>query len=103
MLIHCVYFWFKADADPTLVARFPEGLRRLCSIADVQSGQYGPPAATPERAVIDHSYAFGLVATFADIAAHDRYQAHPIHAEFLSEFGSSWERVQVYDLQTQTK
>jgi hypothetical protein len=98
MLIHSVYFWFKADADPAVAARFEEGLRRLTAIPDVQTAYFGRPEATPKRAVIDDSYAWGLVETFADLAAHDRYQEHELHEQFLREFSSSWEKVQVYDV-----
>lgn len=98
MLIHSVYFWFKADADPALVARFEEGLRRLTAIPDIETAHIGRPEATPKRPVIDDSYAWGLVEIFSDLAAHDRYQAHEIHQQFLREFSSSWQKVQVYDV-----
>lgn len=100
MLVHAVYFWFKTDADPAVVARFADGLKRLSAIPDVQSATYGRPAATPKRPVIDDSYAWGLVATFADLAAHDRYQDHSVHHAFVAEFASSWAKVQVYDYET---
>jgi hypothetical protein len=100
MLVHCVYFWFKPDADPAVLAAFESGLRRLTTIPDVVTAYVGKPEATPKRAVVDDSYDWGLVATFADLAAHDRYQEHPIHAQFLSEFSASWLRVQVYDVRT---
>lgn len=98
MLIHSVYFWFRSDADPALVARFPAGLARLATIPEVQTAYFGRPEETPPRAVVDASYAWALIETFADIEAHDRYQAHPIHDEFLKEFAASWQRVQVYDV-----
>ena len=98
MLIHSVYFWFKDDADPAVVARFEQGLARLATIPEVQAAHYGRPEVTPKRPVVDDTYSWGLVETFADLEAHDRYQAHEIHAEFLREFAASWERVRVYDV-----
>jgi hypothetical protein len=98
MLIHSVYFWFKPEADPALVARFEGGLRLLTQIPDIKTAHFGRPEATPKRPVIDDSYAWGLVETFEDLAAHDRYQAHEIHQQFLKEFSSSWLKVQVYDV-----
>jgi hypothetical protein len=94
-----VYFWFKPSADPAVVVRFEDGLKSLCAIPDVQSAYYGRPDATAKRPVIDDSYAWALIATFADIAAHDSYQDHPVHHAFLGEFGATWEKVQVYDLE----
>jgi hypothetical protein len=98
MLVHSVYFWFKPDAAPATVAAFEAGLARLTAIPEIVSAHFGKPEATPQRAVVDDSYAWALVEIFPDLAAHDRYQAHPIHQEFLREFSGSWQRVQVYDV-----
>jgi hypothetical protein len=98
MLIHSVYFWFKSDADPSVVAAFEAGLVRLTSIPDITTAYFGRPEATPSRAVIDDTYSWALVEIFPDLAAHDRYQEHPIHQEFLAQFAASWQRVQVYDV-----
>jgi hypothetical protein len=98
MLIHSVYFWFKPDADPALVQRFDDGLQSLAGIPGIRSLYCGRPAATAKRPVIDDSYAWALVVTFADIAAHDHYQEHALHEQFLREFAGTWARVQVYDV-----
>ena len=98
MLIHSVYFWFKPEADAAVVAAFEAGLRRLTSIPDITTAYFGRPEATPPRDVVDQSYAWALVEIFPDLAAHDRYQEHPLHLEFLAQFSASWARVQVYDV-----
>ena len=98
MLIHSVYFWFKADADPARVARFEQGLLALTRIPDIKTAHFGRPEATPKRASVDDSYAWALFAIFADVEAHDRYQTHSIHEEFLREFAPLWAKVQVYDV-----
>ena len=100
MLVHSVYFWFKPDADPQVVAAFESGLKRLTGIPDIGTAYFGRPEVTPKRAVVDDTYAWALVETFEDLAAHDRYQVHPIHQQFLEEFAASWQRVQVYDVRT---
>jgi hypothetical protein len=100
MLIHSVYFWFKPDADPSVVAAFEAGLARLTSIPDISSAYFGRPEATPPRPVIDDTYSWALVEIFSDLAAHDRYQEHPLHQEFLAQFSASWQRVQVYDVRS---
>ena len=98
MLIHSVYFWFKPDAAPNIVEAFEAGLRRLTSIPDIQQAYFGMPELTAERDVVDNSYAWALVEIFADREAHDRYQEHPLHQDFLRQFAESWQRVQVYDV-----
>jgi hypothetical protein len=98
MLVHSVYFWLKPDAEPSLAGRFEAGLKRLTTIPDVRSAHYGRPEATPKRPVIDDSYSWALIAVFDDVAAHDRYQTHALHRDFVEEFRPIWERVQVYDV-----
>jgi hypothetical protein len=97
VLIHSVYFWFKADADPERVAEFEAGLKRLITIPQVQQAYLGKPEKTPPRPVIDQSYDWALVVHFANLADHDVYQEHAIHQEFLDRFAATWQRVQVYD------
>lgn len=97
VLIHSVYFWFKADAEPARMAAFEAGLRRLADIAQVQQAYVGKPEQTPARPVIDQSYDWALVVHFASLADHDAYQDHPVHLEFLDRFAATWQRVQVYD------
>jgi hypothetical protein len=79
-------------------SRFEAGLKRLASIPDVRDAVIGTPASTVKRSVVEDGYAWALLLTFADIAAHDRYQVHPLHDAFVAEFADSWERVQVYDV-----
>lgn len=98
MLIHSVYFWFKAEADPVRVAEFERGLRSLASIQQVEHAYFGKPELTPTRPVIDASYQWALIVHFENLAAHDAYQEHPLHLEFLEQFAATWERVQVYDV-----
>jgi hypothetical protein len=54
------------------------------------------PADT-DRPIIDRSYSYALILTFADKAAHDAYQVHPTHDKFRTECGHLWSRVQIYD------
>jgi Stress responsive A/B Barrel Domain len=98
VLIHSVYFWFKADAPPARVAEFEAGLQRLISIEQVQRAFIGKPEQTPPRPVIDQSYDWALVVHFESLAEHDAYQEHPLHLEFLDQFAATWQQVRVYDV-----
>lgn len=99
VLIHSVYFWFKPDAAPARVAEFEAGLRSLTGVEHIRQAYFGRPAQTPARPVIDGSFDWALLLHFDDVAAHDAYQAHPLHDEFLERFAALWARVQVYDAQ----
>jgi hypothetical protein len=100
MLVHSVYFWFKPNTEAAVLARFEGELRRLGTLPQVTSSYIGVPEATTKRPVIDDSYAWALILMFADVAAHDGYQQHPVHEAFVEAFRSSWDRVQVYDVRT---
>jgi len=56
----------------------------------------GEPAGT-QRDVVDNSYSVGLAVVLPDKAAHDAYQKHPLHLEFIARNQPHWDRVRVHD------
>jgi hypothetical protein len=97
MFIHTVYFYLKENTPPA--AR--EQLKRDCvellgQIPDVRFCFAGTPAGTP-RTVVDNSYGVGVTVVLTDAAAHDVYQTHPLHLDFIARNKEHWARVQVYD------
>lgn len=96
MFTHSVYFWLRDDLSPEATARFVDGIRSLTTIDTVQLGFIGTPAST-DREIIDRSYSYALIVWFADAAAHDAYQAHPIHDRFREQCGGSWKKIVIYD------
>lgn len=97
MLVHSVFFWLRKDLSPEQRDAFRKGLESLAGIAAAEAVYVGTPAATPPRPVIDSSYDFALNVLLKDVAAHDAYQADPVHLAFVAEFKSCWDRVQIYD------
>ena len=97
MFVHTVFFWMKAgvsDADrKQLVSDCLEFLGKVPTVKQIWAGQ---PAQTP-REVVDNSYDVGLTVILADKAAHDVYQAHPLHIDFIKRNKQNWDRVRVYD------
>jgi hypothetical protein len=96
MFVHAVYFWLRDGLTRADEQRFAEGLESLRSIDGVVHGYIGVPAPT-DRPVIDRSYSRALVLVFAEEAAHDSYQVHPVHDRFRAECGSLWTQVRIYD------
>jgi hypothetical protein len=47
--------------------------------------------------VVDNSYDVALCVVFDDVAAHDVYQSHPLHQQFIERNQKYWQRVQVRD------
>lgn len=97
MFVHVVFFWLKEDAPANaksqLLADCREYLSKIPGLAHFDAGN---PAMTP-REVVDNSYAVGLLTVFPDRAAHDVYQTHPLHLQFIERNKANWKRVQVYD------
>lgn len=99
MLIHHVYFWLKpdapAEAGESLLADCRHLLAEVPGVAELRAGT---PAMT-KRDVVDNSYAVGLSVAFATVAAHDAYQDHPKHLEFIDRNKAHWAKVLVYDFE----
>lgn len=99
MFIHSVYFWLANPESNDDRAALQAGLETLRGVNAIQQATIGTPANT-RRPVIDHSYDFALLLTFADEAAHDVYQVHPEHLAFVDACKHLWSRVQIYDVET---
>lgn len=97
MFIHTVYFWLNdgvgEDVRRRMLTDCVELMSRIPAVRQVWSGE---PAMTP-REVVDNSYSVGLCVVLDDANAHDEYQAHPMHKEFLSRYKQFWKKIQVYD------
>ena len=96
MFVHAVYFWLRPDLTSDERDRMDAGLRSIRAIESVSQGYIGVPAST-DRPVIERGYSRSLVLVFADAAAHDAYQGHPVHDRFREECGSLWTAVRIYD------
>ncbi|MBC6992863.1 Dabb family protein [Neolewinella lacunae] len=96
-LIHTVYFWLQPDLDEAARRDFEQGVARLAAVPGVLHFYAGPPAKTIEREVTDHSFDYSLHLFFADVAAQEHYQDHPIHLQFVAEQAAKFATVKVYD------
>ena len=83
MFIHTVYFWLTENAPPTACEQLVRDCKQILGkIPTVLHLFAGPPAMTP-RDVVDNSYAIGLTVILDDSAAHEIYQKHPLHLDFI--------------------
>jgi hypothetical protein len=97
MFIHTVYFWMKLRTTDAARQQLIDDARAyLGKIPGVRHLWAGRPAMTP-REVVDNSYDVGLTVVLDDSAAHDVYQVHDLHLEFIARNKPEWERVQIYD------
>ena len=96
-MIHTVYFWLDDALSAEEQGDFTRAVQQLEAIPSVKRMFVGPPAATPDREVVDHSYDLALIVWFDDVAGHELYQEHPIHLKFVSENEAKFKEVRVYD------
>jgi hypothetical protein len=97
MFIHYVNFWLNPQTPASARSQIVADCRKyLAPIPTVKSLWAGQPANTP-RSVVDNSYDVGLCVVFDDVAAHDVYQSHPLHQQFIERNQKHWLRVQVRD------
>ena len=97
MLVHTVFFWLRKDLDSGQKAKFLTGLESLKEIEHADSVFIGKPATVAERPVCDGSYDFCLTVILKNVPAHDAYQAHEKHQNFIATHKNKWVRVKVYD------
>jgi hypothetical protein len=80
MLTHVVLFKFKDETSAEQAARLETGLKGLPAvIAEIREFRVGRDIVRSER-----SYDLALVSAFDDLAAMQRYQAHPAHQEVVA-------------------
>jgi hypothetical protein len=96
MFSHVVIFWTD-PANPNAAAELVAGAQKyLQPIAGMRFFHVGQMVGSP-RPVVEQSYQVALNTVFADKAAHDAYQVHPLHLEFIAQCGKLWKKVTVYD------
>jgi hypothetical protein len=97
MFIHHVYFWLKPATPPEAKTQLVDDCRQLLrGIPGIVHLWAGEPAMTP-REVVDNSYSVGLCIILENSAAHDAYQTHPTHLNFIARNKAHWERVRIMD------
>ena len=96
-LAHMVYFKLK-DSSPEGVERQLAACRKyLTDHPGTLVFGIGRRTADLEREVNDRDFDVGLHMVFESRAAHDRYQVHPRHVQFIEENKPYWSKVRVFD------
>ena len=82
MVTHLVIFTWIAEATSEQVDALRQALDLMAeALADLASIRHGP-----DLRFRDGNGDYALVATFADRAGWDAYQAHPKHKAFVQDF-----------------
>jgi Stress responsive A/B Barrel Domain len=99
MFSHVVIFWTDHEQPHTadeLLAGIKKYLEPIPGVAHFSVGKMVPSP----REVVDQSYHVALNIVFANKQAHDDYQAHPMHQEFVhAVLKRLCKKVRVYDFE----
>lgn len=97
-LVHSVYFWLNNPDDKKERAEFEKALKKLIKTNKIAVKKHlGKPGSTEKRDVVDNSYDYCMILTFANLKAQRLYQDAPTHLIFIDEAKHLWKKVQVYD------
>lgn len=97
VLAHDVYFTLR-DASPEAKQKLVDACRRhLNGHEGTVFFAAGLRADEMARDVNDRAYDVSLHVYFRDRAAHDAYQDHPRHKQFIAEMNANWKAVRVFD------
>jgi len=96
---HVVYFWLRNPDDQAECREFEAAIRELMSKSRYTKTNFlgRPPEAS--REVVDDSFTYTMIVTFASAAAQNAYQQEQAHLDFIARAGHLWEKVVVYDAQ----
>jgi hypothetical protein len=94
---HTVYFWLKNPDSKEDRAAFESSLRKfLAQSAYAKTKFIGTPPG-PSRDVVDGSFTYSLIVTFASAEDEQLYQDEIPHQRFIAESKALWSKVVVYD------
>lgn len=97
-MIHNVYFWLKEEVTDGQKKEFEQGIKDfIAAVDEIQKAEIGKPAGTPDRDVVDHSFAYSLFVWFKSVDDHNTYQHHAAHKVFIDKYAQLWSKVQVLD------
>jgi len=97
MLSHNVFFKLKEPGDESREALINACHKFLSGHPGVVFYAAGGLAGEFDRGVNVRDFDVALHLVFADRAAHDAYQEHPRHKQFIEENKEAWKDVRVFD------
>jgi hypothetical protein len=96
-LAHMVFFTLK-DSSDTNRKRLVDACKKYLEAHDgVVYFSVGTLNSDLKREVNDRDFDVALHVVFRNRAAHDRYQDHPRHLEFIEKSKDLWSKVRVFD------
>jgi hypothetical protein len=96
-LAHMVYFTLKDNSPAGVEKQLAACRKYLTDHPGVIFFAIGTRTSGLNREVNDKEFDVGLHVVFESRAAHDQYQLHPRHVQFIEENKPHWAKVRVFD------
>jgi hypothetical protein len=96
-LAHMVFFTLAEDTKANRESLIAACTKYLKGHEGTVYYSAGSVADDLDRDVNDRDFDIGLHLVFANKAAHDKYQTHPRHLEFIEKNKQLWAKVRVFD------
>jgi hypothetical protein len=95
--VHSVYIWLKNPDSKEDRAAFESSLKKFLKNSKFAKTNFigTPPVAT--REIVDDTFTYSLIVTFASAADQDGYQKEEAHLKFIEESQHLWNKIQIYD------
>jgi hypothetical protein len=97
ILAHDVYFTLKDPSEAAQARLVAACLKYLSGHEGCLAMSAGRRASEFDRPVNDAGFHVALHVYLKDRAAHDAYQEHPRHKQFIEESRPNWKEVRVFD------
>lgn len=97
LLVHSVYVELKEDSSEARQKLIDDCRKYLQPIPGIVAFAVGPRDEGLDREVNDLAFDVGLTIVFRDRTAHDLYQPHTRHQEFIARNKDNFARVRVFD------
>lgn len=95
--VHSVFFWLKNPNNESEQEAFEKYLSTFINNSIYVKSKHIGKMAPSKRDVVDSSYDYALVVTFASAEEQAKYQQEPVHLKFVDEAAHLWSKVVVYD------
>ena len=96
-IAHMVYFTLEDASEPKVDLLLSECKKYLDDHPGLEYFAVGRLNPELSRPVNDRGFHVSLHTIFSDRAAHDAYQVHPRHLEFIENNKSNWKQARVFD------
>ena len=94
---HIVLIWLKDPNSEAVHTSFQSALQTMVKNSlYIKSAHLGSPAST-SRDIVDNSYTYCYIATFASKEDQDSYQTEKAHDVFREQVGHLFDRIVIYD------